>query len=307
MGDKKRYALAFDIGGSKLVSGIVDSGGAVAATEYYYWSSLTEAEVLGAVIRSGQKLLSAFGGPVECVGAAIPGLADPETGVWIESCFSGIRDIPVADILKKEFKTGVYIDNDVNMCAVGEKMFGACADCGNFAWLTVSNGCGGAVYINGNIYRGAFGNAGEFGHITVEEDEGLLCGCGNKGCLEAQASGRGIYNRYRGSNKNGPANDAAEIAESARSGDRAAIEIYEKEGVYLGRAIAAIINTLNPETVIIGGGVSQSFDLFEKSMTETVRRRIYLKANPSVQIRRTELGYFAPLIGAGAAAMENFK
>ena len=302
---RKKNALAFDIGGSKLMTGIVNENGQILTSEHTVWREQSEGSLLDDIIQSGRRLIQSFEGTIDCIGAGIPGLADIEKGVWIESCFSGIKEVPIVAILQDEFRLNAYIDNDVNLCAIAEKYFGACKDNNDFIWLTVSNGCGGALYVNGDIYRGAFSNAGELGHIVVEDNDGYLCGCGNKGCLEAQAAGPAIVRRYHRDGGLVTITSAAEVAKYANNGDKIALKTFTDEGCYLGKAIAAAANIINPETVIIGGGVAQSFDLFEKSMLNSVMQRVYKKANQNLTIKKTELGYYAPLIGAGVAALKS--
>ncbi|MBT3318666.1 MAG: ROK family protein, partial [Clostridia bacterium] len=196
----------------------------------------------------------------------------------------------------------VAIENDVNACALAEKMFGCCKDSTDFIWLTVSNGCGGALFLSNALYKGFGGTAGEIGHIVVEENNGFQCGCGNSGCLEIQAAGPGIVRRYLQKTP-GESLTAADIASKAREGDANALKVYRDEGKYLGYAIASAVNLLNPERVIIGGGVSASFDLFADTLRETVMQRIYQSANKTLIIETSALGYNASLIGAASLAL----
>ncbi|MCL2624900.1 MAG: ROK family protein, partial [Planctomycetaceae bacterium] len=135
---------------------------------------------------------------IEAIGVNIPGLAEPVSGTWVYACFSGIRNFPIASILAEKYAKPVFIENDVNACALAEKFFGGCREVENFLWVTVSNGVGGGLVLRSDIFSGSFGNAGEIGHFCVEEDEreAIRCGCGNYGCLEAQAAGPGIAKRF---------------------------------------------------------------------------------------------------------------
>ena len=225
------------------------------------------------------------------------------SGLWVESCFSGLNNVPIGSILKEAFGLPAAVENDVNACALAEKKFGCCQDVSDFIWLTVSNGCGGALFLNNALYRGVSGNAGELGHIVVEEDSRFTCGCGNHGCLEIEAAGPGIARHYKLIHPDSTLS-AAEIAEMARNGDADAIKVFSDEGRYLGRAIAAAVNTVNPLKVVIGGGVSASFDLFAETLRETVNSRIYRFANPNLVIETTRLGYDAPLIGTAVLALD---
>lgn len=104
---------------------------------------------------------------MDCIGIAIPGLVDSDSVMWVYSCFSGIRDFDIAHILNKELGFPVFIENDINICAYSEKIFGSCKSTNNFMWITVSNGIGGGLILNGDIYTGAFNNAGEIGHVNL--------------------------------------------------------------------------------------------------------------------------------------------
>ena len=296
--------VALDIGGSKLGSGLVDTEGRVLESSFETWPALREESVLETVLKAA-RLFS--GKEVRGVGVNIPGLADPQNGVWLESCFSGIRNIPIAQILSDELHLPVFVDNDVNNCALAESMFGECKGVSDFAWLTVSNGCGGALFLNGRVYGGVRNTAGEFGHIIVEENAELAlpCGCGNYGCLEAQAAGPGIVKRYLALSGLSETETYAEtIAALAKSGNAAAQKVFFDEGVYIGRALAAVINTVNPAKVVLGGGVAKAFELFEPSMTETIKNRTYKLASEHVRVEKTALGYNAALIGAAALAIK---
>ncbi|MCL2118117.1 MAG: ROK family protein [Planctomycetaceae bacterium] len=244
---------------------------------------------------------------IKAIGANIPGLAEPISGTWVYACFSGIRNFPIAPILAQKYNKPVFIENDVNACALAEKYFGGCREVENFLWVTVSNGVGGGLVLRGDIFSGSFGNAGEIGHFCVEEDacEAIHCGCGNFGCLEAQAAGPGIARRFK--KLTGKDETAATIATYAKQGDTKALAIYEKTGYYLGKAIAASINLINPGKIVLGGGVSQSFELFAPAMQATVNRQVFRDANQDVVIEPTELGTDAALAGAAALALRGLR
>ena len=307
--------LAIDIGGSKLVTALclVDSvinpsgkpfrllqkshrslAPTTTTDELLAWLDSAVDEVFEAAHLSKYD--------IEAIGVNIPGLAEPVSGTWVYACFSGIRDFPIARILAEKYAKPVFIENDVNACALAEKFFGGCREVDNFLWVTVSNGVGGGLVLLGNIFSGNFGNAGEIGHFCVEEDEreAIRCGCGNFGCVEAQAAGPGIAKRF----KNRTCRDAtaATIATYAKQGDADALAVYEKTGYYLGKAIAASINLINPGKVILGGGVSESFELFAPVLKETVNRQVFRDANQNVVIEPTQLGSDAAVAGATALA-----
>ena len=298
---KGRY-LGIDIGGSKVLLGIVGGDGAIVDTERAPVPGGTHADSLMAlVLELAGRLVRRNGAePLEGAGVSIPGLADPQAGLWVYSPFSGIHDLPVADVLGRALGMPVAIENDVNACAVAERMFGGCRDVDDFVWVTVSNGIGAGVFIEGKLFRGSTLSAGEIGHIIVVEN-GNPCGCGRNGCLEAHASGRAIALRYR--QLGGAERDARQIAAAARAGDRAAAGAYEEAGGYLGTAIACTVNILNPARVVLGGGVATDLDLFLGPLRKAFDARVFRQANHGLIIEQTRLAHNAGLIGAAAVAI----
>ena len=287
--------LALDIGGSKLLSGIVNSSGDVLAEKRILLDKPNQASLLENIFSLCDSFLNNF--EVSMLGLSIPGLVDVKNGIWLEAVFSKVKDFPLGNILAEKYKLPVFLENDANNSALGEKYFGHAKDCNDFIWLTVSNGCGAGIILNGKLFTGYSGHAGELGHINVT-DEDFPCPCGNKGCLEASAAGPGISRRYKA--LAGEELSAKDIADKARSDDKNAALVFKKTGEYLGTAIAAAVNVTNVPLVVIGGGVSASYDLFIEDLELTVRRKTYLFANKSLSITRTKLGFNASLVGAAA-------
>lgn len=320
----EKRILAIDIGGSKMLAGVmrltedaadaenVENGAKNRSSRKKYSApeilktvgeslpvETTKDGILETIWRLATALLAEY--PLETidsVGVTIPGLADER--VWIYAPFSGIQNFPVVDILEKRFGKPVFIENDVNACAIAEGIFGACREADDFIWLTISNGIGGGVVLNGRIYRGARGFSGEFGHVNVVED-GELCGCGNRGCLEAECAGPGISRFY--ARLTGEQTSAAEIATRALAGEENALKAFVREGKILGHALANAANILNPEKIIIGGGVSRAWDLFAPALKSEFQKNIFRRANANVVIEPTALGYEAALIGAAALTL----
>ncbi len=243
------------------------------------------------------------------IGVTIPGLADRNRRYWIYAPFSGIRDFPIGALLEKKYGKKVYAENDVNACAWAEKIFGVCRNTNDFLWITVSNGIGGGLVLRGDVYSGAFGGAAEFGHLCVVEN-GHRCGCGNRGCLEAEAAGPGIARRFieqiaqlppDQQKQFGIENPTAEsIARAARNGNKVALQTYDQTGYYLGRAAAWAANLINPAKIIIGGGVAGAFDLFYPEMEKTFRAQSFQSVNSKLIFEKTGLGYEAGLFAAAS-------
>jgi glucokinase len=302
----KPYTLAIDIGGSKLVTALVSREGRVLAKRRAAWPALDAQTVIDTIIRESQTLLETLSGYTpSLIGATIPGLADPRQGLWIESTFSRISHLPLTQALSDVFSIPAYADNDGQACALAEKLYGSCRENTDFLYITVSNGIGGALFLNDRLYCGAYGKAGEIGH-SVAVEHGRRCACGKHGCLEMHAAGPGLALNYRElGGRPAPDGSPAQgelIAKRAAEGEAAALEAFRMEGVYLGRALAFACNLLNPGKVIIGGGLSLAYALYAGALEATLREGLYQSANQSLTIEPTALGYDGGLLGAAAVA-----
>lgn len=299
------WVLGVDIGGSKVLTGLVSAQGETLGLDRFSWAPQEGREAMDQVVAACRRLLERPGLPCpQAVGVTIPGLADPEPGIWVESSFSGIREVPVAPMLGEALGLPVWVRNDAQACALAEARFGAGRGMRDFLYLTVSNGIGGALYLGGALYPGAAGYAGELGHVEAVPG-GRPCGCGKRGCLEQHAAGPGIAQNYAalgGVLK--PGQGAKEIAGRARLGETAALETFRLEGLLLGRALAAAVNLLNPARVILGGGVSLSFDLFEEALRTALSQGLYRRANLHLQVLPSPLGARGGLLGAAALALD---
>lgn len=204
------------------------------------------------------------------------------------------RGTPIVKILKRAFGVPVALDNDANAAALAELKFGCKKK--NFIYLTLSTGIGGGIVIGGKVYRGATGNAGEIGHMIVERSQNApRCGCGKRGCLEALASGNAIA---RGGKKILKLKHAsAEIVFwRARAGDKKARKIIEEAAFYLGVGLANLSEIFDPEAIVLGGGLTKSWALFEKGVKKTLKR--YARQMPELVL--TKLGDDNVLMGAAA-------
>ena len=301
----KGVILAFDMGGSKLAAGLITKEGELLWSDKWAWAPKNEKEVMAALLKAGQVALEENEAirPI-AIGATIPGVADDETGTWVEASFSGIHDFPVARALEDMFGLPAFAANDGQACVLAERLFGAGKDAEDFLYITVSNGIGGGIFSGGRLLRGHGGGAGEIGHCTVVPN-GRLCKCGKRGCLEAYAAGPGINKTYKalcGSDKT-----AEELAHMAKAGDADALRIWEMEGDYLGDAIAFAATLLNPKRVILGGGISLAFKLYEKPLRAVVNKKLFKKPNAGLEILATPLGYHGGLLGAAAVALTKLR
>lgn len=316
--------LALDIGGSKMMAAVVNVEEASAGNpmrfqlEQTVKTTLSEGCTKETLFQEIRKLLDQLPSLDRCeaVGANVPGLADPKRGMWVFAPFSGIRNVPIVQELQNMLgPKPIAIENDVNACALAEKLFGVCTDVDDFLWITVSNGIGGGLVLGGEIYHGHFGNAGEIGHFHVLDD-GALCGCGNRGCLEAEAAGPAIARRYARLKARERGEEFSEqqpvivnvptvkIAELARNGDPLAKAAFEEAGELIGRAAAYAANLINPAKIVLGGGVSGAFDLLYPGIARKFQEQSFRSANNDVRIEKTALGYEAALIGAAAVGFQ---
>jgi glucokinase len=305
---------ALDIGGTKTIAGLIDGQGRIVAQRRF----ATDTHDLYAHLHACAAALRALmrdNGSAERLGVTMPGMVDEARGVLLNAAFAGWRDVDVRAALAQQ--TGlahIRVENDVNACALAEQRLGHGRRYRHFIWMTVSTGVGGAVVADGRLLRGAWHCAGEVGHIKVEYAQPERCPCGGFGCLEAQGSGSAITRMTREAAATQPA-FAARLAEAglpqdgigcamlARAGDAAALAVYHRAAVYLGRGIAACVNVLNPQAVVLGGGVTGAFDLLYPELLKTVEMNIIGELR-GVEIVKTALGYEAALLGAAALAKQ---
>jgi glucokinase len=253
---------------------------------------------------------------VAAVGLGVPGLVNPRTGrVVISSDIPSVVREDLRSTLSDAVGLPVTLDNDANAGAMGEYTAGAGRGSRNMFYVTIGTGIGGALILDGRLWRGASGFAGEFGHITIDP-EGVECTCGNVGCLETVASAPNIVRRTHerlmrdstsslsrlGLNKNFT---AADIAHEAKNGDDFAALMMARTGRYIGTAIAAVINLLNTERIVLGGGVMDAGDFILEPVIAEARRRSFQPNFESTQIVAATLGPDAVPIGAALLARDS--
>ena len=242
------------------------------------------------------------------IGIGVPGPVITEQGtVMAPPIMPGWDRFPIRTSLEENWKTSITLNNDAELGALGEWAYGAGRGERNLAFIKVGSGIGAGLMINGQIYGGTTGSAGEIGHLTVDEN-GPLCACGNHGCLEAFAGGHAIAAQAQSLVASGKRTllsekeiqflTAQDVAEAARRGDLPAQEIIKRSGSYIGIAIAGLINLINPSTVVIGGGVAQVGDLLTASIRQAVRERSLRASEHGVKITTAMLGRRSSLIGA---------
>ena len=308
--------IGIDVGGTNVNIALVDDNGKI-----IYSNSVPTYAKMGyeytvnnikQAIKDLMKETNTTPSDIEGIGFDFPGQVDCKTGVVkLAPNIPGWVNVPIAQMIEDEFHIPTRIDNDVRCAALGELKFGAGRGCENFICITVGTGIGSGIVINGKVVRGATNAAGELGHIKLQMNGGPICGCGDTGCLEAFASGPAIVAMAQEYIKGGKSTKFREmaaveggeitpymVAKAAEEGDPVAKRIFEIVGEYIGIGLTSVINLLNPERVIIGGGVAESGELLLGPIRKTIKERAMVVAGNAVEIVPAQLGNSAGVIGA---------
>lgn len=232
------------------------------------------------------------------VGLGLPGPIHRSTG-QIGSSFilPGWVSLPIAAEMEVRLGLPVNVDNDANLGAMAELFWGAGQGASSLVYLKVATGIGAGLVIDGRLFHGVGGTAGEIGHLTIDE-EGPICRCGNRGCLETFAAGDALVELMRSSL--GYELTAEEIVDRAVEGDTGCRRAVADAGRHIGHAVAAVCNIFNPARVVVGGSIGQAGDMLLSEMREAVRRRAVLSAAEDVEIVSGVLGERAEVLGAVA-------
>ena len=312
-----KLILAYDLGGTKILTAILDTAGKVLAEDR---AVTPAAEGRDAVIQAmkeaaGRVLdnLQVARSQLCAIGVGAAGLSDPHTGILFTSPhLPGWKDVPLGDIISREFGRPAYIVNDANAAALGELYYGAARGKRDFIYITVSTGIGGGIVINGELYVGKSGTAGELGHMTID-DKGPLCNCGNHGCWETLVSGTAMAKealRLIGEGRRTTIADycggevqkinAEAIHQAAVAGDRTAKEIIERNAYYLGVGLANLINIFSPELIVIGGGLTNIGDMLLLPAYLEAERRAWRQPFEATSFALAELGQDSGILGVAA-------
>jgi glucokinase len=308
-----------DLGGTKILSLVVSRTGSVLAEDI---RPTLAAEGQQAVIarmvaslREGLSKAGVDGRQLLAIGVSAPGPVDDARGVVTSPPnLPGWHDVPLASIIAKKFGVPCVLDNDANAAAFAEHRWGAGKGSRHMLFLTVSTGVGGGIISDGALYRGASGAAGEMGHMTIREN-GRLCPCGRRGCLEAYTCGVAIAEQGQRIAARDPGSllgrraaaeplSAAIIHEIANEGDEAARRLIANAGRHLGTGLASLINIFDPELIVLGGSLTKMGDLYLGPARATVQRECLAQARRDVRIVVGELGDRSAAIGAAALALE---
>jgi glucokinase len=291
------YAIGVDLGATFVKIGLVDNKGKV------YFRRKIETPpgadktlLIDSIVNNVKDVIKESGKQVYGIGIGVPGPVDSQKGiVHYFPNIKGWKEVPLKAILEKKLGLRVMLDNDVNAMTLGEFVFGAGKECDNLVCLTLGTGVGGGIIIDGKLYRGGSMTAGEIGHMPINET-GPKCNCGGIACLERYVGNRYILERAK---KAFGSNITLEALTSlAKSGNKKAVAIWTDVAEKLSVALVEVVNLLNPDKIVIGGGISKAGELILSPLKRQIRARAMKDQAKHVKIALAKLGADAGIIGA---------
>ena len=306
--------IGVDLGGTNIAVGLVNEQGEIIAKgstptalprPYQDIIADIAAETQRVVAKAGRTMEE-----VKAIGAGVPGVCNPKTGTIVECVNLHWKEIPFEAEMKKHIDKPVYLDNDATVAGLAEAVAGVSAGIENSVFLTLGTGVGGGIVIGGKVYSGTHNVGSELGHMIIEMD-GELCNCQNRGCFERYASATAIILDGRRAMAAHPESllgtlcggdpekmEAKTVFDAAKEGDEIALKVFRRYIKGLATGIVNIINILDPEVVVLGGGVSKAGDFLLDAVREAVKPHILFKAMPYARIELAKLGSDAGIIGA---------
>jgi glucokinase len=312
---KKQIVIACDLGGTNLRMAAIDSVGNILYRTKRDTPKADRAdEIVGALIESAKDCRKNVEGQGEVLAVAVaaPATVSAEKGIILKApnvpALDGFRLVAA---LENELSIKAILENDANAAGVGENWLGASKGFQNSICVTLGTGVGGGIIINGKILQGIDGTAGEIGHICVEPF-GAPCGCGSRGCVEQYSSATAVVRQTQELASQYPKSDLAhksrltskDVYEAGLAGDELALEVFRRQGFYLGIALGGLINVLNPEVIVIGGGAAAGWDLFISHLQEQIEYRTYREPRLRAKLVQAELGDDAGILGAAKLAFD---
>ena len=315
---RDNLVFAADLGGTSLRAALIDKNGKIHfrlrtdtprtaenPTEIVALLVTAARECEAEALKLGRRVASG------CV--VVPGTIDAANQIVVTAPnIPSLDEFPLKEVLEKELGWPVYLENDANAAAIGEMWQGAGRGFRTIICITLGTGVGGGIILEGKLWRGVDGSAGEIGHVSVDPLSGISCKCGGQGCLEVYASATAIRRMANDARPRYPdselfANErleADEIYEAGMRGDELAREVFGLAGMYLGIALANLVNLINPELIVIGGGVASGWKLFEAQMFEQLKARAFSVPASRVKVVAAACGDDAGLLGAAFLALE---
>lgn len=302
--DRSRLVFAVDLGGTHLRVALVDDAGRIL---HHHKQETPKGDspvwILDALASAAQEWKCSHK-QIVAASIMVPGAVDSDKAVVVQAPnLPSLINFELKLELERRLGWPVFLENDANAAAVGEMWLGAARGCTDVVSVTLGTGVGGGVILDGRLWRGSHGSAGEIGHTTVDPFSELKCKCGNTGCLELFASATAIVRMAR---ELGMKESAAEgVYEAGRDRDPRALSVFKRFGMYLGIGLANLINLIDPQIIVITGGAVNGWDLFATEMYRQVGERAFRATAQQVKIARSECGDNAGLLGAAKIAFQD--
>src|ERR1043165_2946790 len=305
--------FAVDLGGTHLRVALVDDSGKILKQ---LKQETPRGESAGCIVNALANAAEQWSDEkqrVVAVSIMVPGAVDSDKAVVVQAPnLPSLVNFNLKAALQERLGWPVFLENDANAAAVGEMWLGAARGCRDVMSVTLGTGVGGGVILDGKLWRGSHGSAGEIGHTTVDPFSGLKCKCGNIGCLELFASATAIVRMTREMMSSFPETSlksegltAEKVYDAGRQGDELALAVFKRMGMYLGIGLANLINLIDPQIIVLTGGVVNGWDLFACEMNRQVEERAFRVTAQQVKIAKAECGDNAGLLGAAKLALQD--
>lgn len=313
----RQLTIGVDLGATTVKAGVVDGEGKILDNQKVETlANKGPATVIRQISHAVRELLNHYrDGEVIGIGIGAPGVVASDGGVVkYPPNFSDWTEVDLGAEIRKEFRLPVQVENDANVAALAEAKFGAGRGHKDFLFVIWGTGVGGGIILNGEIFRGPYGGAGEIGHVTIDYN-GPQCGCGNRGCVEAYVGQRYLSQRTREKLKNFDTSsskilalvqgnfDAIEpytISMAAHQGDQLAHDILVEAGTILGVGLASVLNILDLRFVIVGGGISASEKFVFDAIERSIASRVLQGSRDAISVAPAQLGNTAGILGAAS-------
>jgi len=312
------HAIGLDIGGTKIAGGVVTAGGVVLERTRVPTPPADEAATLAAMVAVVDELRARHP-RIAAVGVGAAGMVEWPRGRLRWAPHNAYRRLELRRLLHERTGLPTVVDNDATAAAWAEARFGAGAGTDDLVLVAVGTGIGGGLVLDGAVYRGTDGLGGEVGHMIVAPD-GDSCDCGNRGCLEAMASGSALGRAARAAAARDPGGRLATLAggpqrvtgeivfQAAKEGDQAAIALFERTGYWLGVGIASLITIFDPDMVVVGGGLAATGELLLAPARASMERYVFGRAHRDLPpVAPARFGADAGLVGAATLALRGIK
>jgi glucokinase len=305
--------FAADLGGTHLRVALIDPSGKIhRQLKQHTPKDDSPYAVVDALARVADEWRDGDHGPIVVASVMVPGAVNSDQSIVLQAPnLPSLLNFELKAALEDRLGWPVILENDANAAAIGEMWLGAARGCRDVVSVTLGTGVGGGVVLDGQLWRGAHGAAGEIGHTTVDPFCGLKCKCGNTGCLELFASATAIVRMARESLSQFPQAmltgedlTAEKVYEAGCKGDELALAVFKRCGKYLGVGLANLMSLIDPEIIVISGGVVNGWDLFAPDMYQEISERAFRATAQEVKIARSECGDNAGLLGAARLAFD---